>query len=281
LLEVNANGHSWGDMDDLWNHINSYNQGYQDHYGSINYIENHDEGRIIYELTEYQGFGIGEAIQKSKLGSTVLFTSLGVPLIYNGQEFGQSAPHRDEYGYPIYQPLQWDKLNTDLGQELFSHYKKLSELRKSYNVFNNGYHDLKLIDNSKKCIVYWRAHNEDEVVIVANFDNNSQYIDVEFPHNGLWYDFLNDSNFQIESNFYGDWMLPPHSAFVFVSSLPDDSLLGDVNFDGFVNVLDIVLVVGCIVGSCGLDDVSSGDYNQDGFVNVLDVVQIVNFIVNQ
>ena len=58
LLEVNSNGHSWGDMDDLWNHINSYNQGYQDHYGAINYCENHDEGRIIYELTQYQGYNL-------------------------------------------------------------------------------------------------------------------------------------------------------------------------------------------------------------------------------
>ncbi len=281
LLEVNSNGHSWGDMNDLWNHINSYNQGYQDHYGAINYIENHDEGRIVYELTEYQGFSVQQAIEKSKLGSTVLFTSLGIPLIYNGQEFGQSAPHRDDFGYPIYQPLQWNNLNTDSGQELFSHYKKLADLRSGYDVFNNGYHDLKLTDNNKKCIVYWRSHNQDEVVVVANFDNNSQYIDIEFPHNGIWYDFLNDSNFEIESNFYADWLLPPYSAFVFVSSLPDDAILGDVNFDGFINVLDIVLVVGCIVGSCGLDDVSSGDYNQDGFVNVLDVVQIVNFIVNQ
>ena len=92
---------------------------------------------------------------------------------------------------------------------------------------------------------------------------------------------MNDSNFEIDSNFYGDWLLPPYSAFVFTSSLPDDVILGDVNLDGFINVLDVVLVVGCIVGSCNVDDASSGDYNQDGLINVLDVVMIVNFIVNQ
>ena len=42
--------------------------------------------------------------------------------------------------------------------------------------------------------------------------------------------------------------MPPYSAFVFTSSLPDSTILGDLNLDGFINVLDVVLVVGCIVG---------------------------------
>ena len=35
--------------------------------------------------------------------------------------------------------------------------------------------------------------NNDEIVIAANLDSNPQYIDIEFPHNGVWYDYLNDS----------------------------------------------------------------------------------------
>jgi len=281
LLEVTSNGHSWGDMDDLWNHINSYNQGYQDHYGSVNYCENHDEGRIIYELTQYQGYNLEGAYQKSKLGSSIVFTSLGIPMIYNGQEFGQSTPHRDEFGYPISpQPLEWNNLNTELGESLFNHYSKLANLRSSYDVFNNGYHDLKLIDNSKKCIVYWRVFGDDKVVIAANFDNSNQTLDIEFPNSGLWYDFLNDSEFEIDSNFYGNWVLPPSSAFIFVSSLPEGNLIGDVNLDGSINVLDIVVIVNCIVNTCEIEDISLGDYNSDSSLDVLDIVSLVNLILN-
>ena len=281
LLEVNSNGHSWGDMDDLWNHINSYNQGYQDHYGAINYCENHDEGRIIYELTQYQGYNLEDAYEKSKLGSSIVFTSLGIPMIYNGQEFGQNTPHRDDFGYPISpQVLEWSNLDTELGQSLFNHYSKLSSLRKNYDVFNNGYNDVKLIDNTKKSIVYWRVYGDDEIVVAANFDNSNQSINIEFPHNGVWYDYLNDSDFEIESNFYGNYNLPPSSAFIFVSSLPDNNMIGDVNIDGSINVLDIVMIVGCIVGTCQIEDISTGDYNLDGSLNVLDIVSIVNFILN-
>ena len=280
LSEIYSNGHYWGDMDDLWNHINSYNQGYQDHYGSINYTENHDEGRVLYELTEYQGFTLNEAVQKSKLGSTILFTSLGVPMIYSGQEFGQNSAHRDQFGYPIAQPLQWENLNTDIGQSLMNHYKKLTELRSSYSVFSDGYNDLKLIDNNKKCIVYWRAYQNDEVIIAANFDSNAQTLDIEFPHSGIWYNFFTGEEFEIESNFYGGWTLPSSSAFVFVSEMPSADNLGDVNLDGEINILDIVILVNCIVGSCQVDQ-SLGDYNGDGFLNILDIVSIVNLIVNQ
>ncbi len=282
LLEINSNGHFWGDMNDLWNHINSYSQGYQDHYGSINYIENHDEGRIIYELTNYQGFPIEGAYQKSKLGSIVLFTSLGVPMIYNGQEFGQNTPHRDDFGYPISpQPLQWENLDSELGQSLFNHYSRLSKLRSSYDVLKNGYHDLKLIDNSKKSIVYWRVHEQDQIVVVANFNNTTEYIDVEFPQAGIWYDFLNNTEIEIESNFYGGWELPPSSAFVFVSSLPSEQLVGDINVDGLINVLDIVSIVGCIIDdNCSPDSISLGDFNSDNSLDILDVVSMVNFILN-
>ena len=279
LLEINSNGHSWGDMSDLWNHINSYNQGYQNHYGSVNYIENHDEGRIMYELTEYQGLSVEEAAKKSKLGSTVLFTSLGVPMIYSGQEFGQSAPHRDDFGYPIHQPLDWDNLNTNIGQDLLSHYSKISELRSSYDVFVDGYNDVKLIDNNKKCIVYWRVFGNSKVVIAANFDNNDQVIDIEFPNNGVWYDFLNETDFEIDSNFYGNWVMPQSTAFVFVSSLPIDGIAGDVNSDNLVDILDLVMIVNCIVGSCQIVDDSIADFNSDGSINILDIVSLANFIL--
>ena len=55
--------------------------------------------------------------------------------------------------------------------------------------------------------------------------------------------------------------------------------LGDVNFDGFVNVLDLVTLAVMVVGG-NESDVSNGDYNQDGFINVLDVVAIVQNIVD-
>ena len=52
---------------------------------------------------------------------------------------------------------------------------------------------------------------------------------------------------------------------------------GDVNGDGFLNILDIVTLVNWII----LNEFSnSGDLNSDGQLNILDVVQLVNLILS-
>ena len=60
-----------------------------------------------------------------------------------------------------------------------------------------------------------------------------------------------------------------------------DSILGDVNFDLEVNITDIVLIVGHILGSNILQDqaILAADFNSDSQINIVDVVQIVNEIL--
>ena len=64
---------------------------------------------------------------------------------------------------------------------------------------------------------------------------------------------------------------------------PDEMMfLGDLNGDTILNILDVVTMVGFIIGITDLNppyDVAA-DMNTDGIVNVLDVVILVNFILN-
>ena len=57
------------------------------------------------------------------------------------------------------------------------------------------------------------------------------------------------------------------------------ALLGDVNEDGTVNVIDIVSIVNGILGTDTEDLMLCGDYNEDGQLNVIDIVGIVNAIL--
>ena len=56
----------------------------------------------------------------------------------------------------------------------------------------------------------------------------------------------------------------------------------DVNSDGVINILDIVLLVNIILGILDPTDLqeNASDINNDGIINILDVVQIVNMILN-
>ena len=53
---------------------------------------------------------------------------------------------------------------------------------------------------------------------------------------------------------------------------------GDLNGDGELNILDVVVLVNIVLG--GSEPVDAGDLNGDGVLNVLDVVMLVNIIVN-
>jgi len=56
-----------------------------------------------------------------------------------------------------------------------------------------------------------------------------------------------------------------------------ETLIGDVNNDGFVNVVDVVSIVDIILNNSEYS--SSADYNSDGVVNVVDIIAIVDIII--
>ena len=63
---------------------------------------------------------------------------------------------------------------------------------------------------------------------------------------------------------------------------PPSYVLGDVNADGAINILDIQSLILHILGTVGLegDSFLAGDYNEDGTVDILDILSIVNIILD-
>ena len=71
---------------------------------------------------------------------------------------------------------------------------------------------------------------------------------------------------------------------IYVQSVTVDTnsvMLGDLNFDGILNVIDIVsLVNGILGGNLSADQALAGDLNGDGTNNVIDIVSLVNLILS-
>ena len=74
-----------------------------------------------------------------------------------------------------------------------------------------------------------------------------------------------------------EWML-----YVIEQLIGEDIMIGDINFDSSIDVLDVVLIVNIILGVLDPTDVQliAADLNSDNVVNILDVVQIVNIILS-
>ena len=62
----------------------------------------------------------------------------------------------------------------------------------------------------------------------------------------------------------------------------EEILLGDINLDSYINVLDVVTLVQYIVGGSELESDAqiAADINEDNSINVLDVVTLVNSILD-
>ena len=59
-------------------------------------------------------------------------------------------------------------------------------------------------------------------------------------------------------------------------TISGSTLLGDMNSDGFINILDIVILSNNILSN---ENNSIGDINQDSYINILDIVILVNIIL--
>ena len=98
--------------------------------------------------------------------------------------------------------------------------------------------------------------------------HTSKIVEVDMDGNEVWI-------YQHESGIGSTWIARAQKY------SPDylmDLTLGDLNGDGALNILDVVILANLILSG----DVSNpaGDLNQDGTYNILDIVILVNLILS-
>ncbi|MBT5956828.1 MAG: hypothetical protein HOG97_08740 [Candidatus Marinimicrobia bacterium] len=61
-------------------------------------------------------------------------------------------------------------------------------------------------------------------------------------------------------------------------SITSNQLIGDVNLDNSLNVLDVVVIVNLILNEENYNELA--DMNSDGSINVQDIIVLINIILN-
>ncbi|WP_380675797.1 alpha-amylase MalA [Salinigranum sp. GCM10025319] len=132
--------------------------GFPDHASFMLYQENHDETRYIVECGDEAAFASAGA----------LFTLPGVPMLYGGQEIGQRG-RRDA--------LAWDHAR----EEVQEHYEHLIETRKRTPAldFRGGIDRVDYEADSEQVTVFRRAAKGQSVVVVLNFGDAPEYVEVD------------------------------------------------------------------------------------------------------
>ena len=59
-------------------------------------------------------------------------------------------------------------------------------------------------------------------------------------------------------------------------------MMGDLDGDGIINILDVIVEVNIILGSVDPtpQQESAGDLNTDGTIDILDIISLVNLILD-
>jgi len=160
-----------------------------DAFRRVIYSESHDEvangkARVPQEIDSEDPQG-WYAQKRSTLAAGLVFTTPGVPMLFQGQEFLEGMWFRDDV------PLDWD-LNEKF-HGIVRLYRDLIHLRKNKQGFSKGlqgqfcnvYH----IHEDQGMIAFhrWSGDDHDDVVVVLNFTNNTHKdYKIGLPDAGLW-----------------------------------------------------------------------------------------------
>ena len=169
---------------------------------AVNYLESHDDMALADELSlrpDRNGKYIQSyEVSMNKLAATVLFTSLGIPMINSGQEF-----LRSKYGIQntydkgdAVNAIRWTDRESPLGAEALRYYQELTALRQSdegraFRVKQrppDGYYQWIMPQNAR-CMGYivngTRIHAGSGFVVLLNGSDQAQEFSLTLPE-GRW-----------------------------------------------------------------------------------------------
>ena len=120
----------------------------------------------------------------------------------------------------------------------------------------------------------WLTYN-----VAFNVLQSNEMQQIEFEINAARAEQIyNECELIIESNATN---LPTIIIPVTLEIIQDNTLPGDVNLDGELNILDIVIIVQIIIENTNDSElILIGDVNLDGELNILDIVTIINLILD-
>ncbi|CAF2882655.1 unnamed protein product [Rotaria sp. Silwood2] len=165
----------------------------------VNYLSSHDNERLLFLLGKNSNIFDDEAFKCMRLASILLITSVGVPLIQQGAEFGEARELGSDEPNKKKLPMQWDLLNNERNRLLFDTFKRLLELRKSRDDMTDNNVNFFYDHFDNRVLAYARSQ---ELVVVVHFINDEKqgYELQNFPENGKWIDWLTNEEYQVDNN---------------------------------------------------------------------------------
>ena len=166
----------------------------------VNYLACHDNERLMYLVGQ-----LDQPFQRVRLGTIVLMTSVSVPLIWQGDEFGEARQLGNDNQHRKKLTMQWLLMEKEENKNLFDIFKRLIEFR--HRILNNNrYNKINFCHENfdYRILVYTRSSdvNNEDIVIITNFGDQirNDYEIKNFPHNGKWIDWLTNDIYSVNNS---------------------------------------------------------------------------------
>ncbi|RPH36785.1 T9SS C-terminal target domain-containing protein, partial [bacterium] len=193
----------------------------------VNATVTHDEQSLIYEMTHFQSVPESTAIVRDKLYGTLMFTSLGIPMLWEGMEYGESRGWTSEGQKLRYRPVDAPPARTASGNSHHAYYRSLILQRRFNPALYRGVLRL-LQEYPTEKVLTWGFEDTlgtAKVMALANFQGTAQTVrNVTWLSTGIVYHILDGTPFTAGSLQVDSITLPPYTALVF-SNIPETTLV--------------------------------------------------------
>ncbi len=142
----------------------------------MNFLGTHDTGRVLSEIDKITNGDRQKSFQLLKVATGIMFTVVGVPSIFYGDERGMSNNDESSRGC-----IDWRHLNV----EIFEWYKMLCHIRKN-PVFVDGEINVLYCKTGK--IIFERKNESGRVIVLANLQSSPLEINLK----GNFYSLIKD-----------------------------------------------------------------------------------------
>jgi glycosidase len=179
-------------LSELFNNDDYYRDGDSSPNDLINFLANHDVGRVGYFIeTGLPGISEQEKVARSKLAHALMYYSRGVPVVYYGDEQGFTGDGGDVDARENMDPSMVDVYNDnnllgttnttssnnfDTDHTLYTDFSELANVRHAHKSLRQGEHVNRILDEDKALYGFSRILPTDLIdhLVVFNFSTQQQ-----------------------------------------------------------------------------------------------------------
>ena len=247
------------------------------------------------ELLHEEGYekviiiGIGADFLNDQFGESFTENSI-LPLVLDTSPDYINFALREQFGATWKELVILSANGTTVLDRIVMDFDTIEEYEQQiYDIIVNNYYSTSSIDYSSQIQPIFNSsctncHGGAGGLNLSTYDNvmnggNSGDAVIPYDHsNSLLWQYVNSGFMPLGNSDLTNTQVNLIAQWIDEGALPepDEALQGDVNDDGTVNILDIVLITNLILSG---DYQESADLNGDGNLNILDIVQLVNIIL--